>query len=112
MAQFAKLASLSGTQSAPGMTRAVLAGEKLMLVRVELTAGAVVPAHSHAHEQMGYVIAGRVRFHAGGQQAELGPGDMYALAGGEEHGVDVLGNEAAVVLDVFTPIREDFLPRG
>jgi len=112
MARFAKLEALEAKQVAEGMTRRVVAGEKLMLALVELEPGQEVPAHSHFHEQMGYVVSGRVRFRAGGGEAELGPGDMYSLAGGEEHAVVVLGDQKALVLDVFTPIREDFLPHA
>ncbi|MGQ9553312.1 MAG: cupin domain-containing protein [Anaerolineae bacterium] len=112
MAQLVKAAELAAISPTDGVSRRVVVGNKLMLALIEIQPGQPVQTHSHPHEQMGYVISGRVLFRAGTLAKELGPGDMYAMAGGEEHGVEVLGQEPALLLDVFTPIREDFLLSG
>lgn len=65
------------------------------------------PMHAHPNEQSGYVISGRYRLRMGGQNAIIEKGDSYAIPENMEHGLDVL--EAGEVIDVFTPIREDYL---
>jgi quercetin dioxygenase-like cupin family protein len=94
---------------APGIRLRAPFGEKLMLSYVELDAGAVVPVHHHPHEQGGYVISGRVRFTIGDVTRECGPGDLYLIPPHVPHTVTAL--EKCVVLDVFTPVREDYAAR-
>ena len=112
MAQLVKAAELEAVSPADGIARRIVVGDKLMLALIEIQPGHPVQPHSHPHEQMGYVVSGRVRFRAGSLHRELGPGDLYAMSGGEEHGVEVLGQEPALLLDVFTPVRDDFLRSG
>jgi quercetin dioxygenase-like cupin family protein len=81
-------------------------GDRLMVTRMRYETGMTVPAHTHEHEQAGYVVSGRYRQTAGGETNELGPGDSYAIPGGIEHGFEVL--EGGLVIDVFTPPREEF----
>jgi quercetin dioxygenase-like cupin family protein len=95
----------------PGLLRRILAhNEKMMLVEHHMEATWVGARHSHPHDQMVYVIAGRLLFSCGGEQFEAGAGDSFILKGGIEHEARAL--EAAVVLDVFTPYREDYLPNA
>lgn len=94
---------------APGVRLWVSHGPNLMLSYVELDAGAVVPLHHHPHEQGGMVVSGRLRFTIGDETKECGPGDMYLIPPDVPHTVTAV--EAAVVLDVFTPIREDYAAR-
>lgn len=95
---------------APGVRLWVSHGPNLMLSYVELDAGAVVPLHHHPHEQGGIVVQGRVRFTIGDETKECGPGDMYLIPPDAPHTVTVVEGPA-VVLDVFTPIREDYAAR-
>ena len=83
-------------------------GGKLMAAQVHIPAGAVAPAHSHPHEQITYVISGRISYRIGGETQELGAGDSTYVPGDTEHEVTAL--EDTLVVDVFTPQREDFLP--
>jgi quercetin dioxygenase-like cupin family protein len=95
------------TAPAPGVTRRVLAnGPKLMLVEFTFEAGRTMPVHTHAHEQVGYVVSGRIGLTMEGILHELVPGDSYHVLPNVPHGVAI--REAAVVLDTFTPPREDF----
>ncbi len=71
-----------------------------------LRKGSVIPPHQHPNEQIGIVISGRLRMRIGAEQATLGSGDGYSIPSGTEHSVDVL--EDSLVLDVFSPPREDY----
>jgi quercetin dioxygenase-like cupin family protein len=91
----------------PGMERQVLAyNPKLMLVRNEFVKGWVGAKHSHPHEQIVYVVRGKIRFEAEGGSRELSAGDSAAVDGGVAHQASAL--EDSEVLDIFTPYREDY----
>lgn len=108
MAQLVETTELAAVTPAPGIERRALAGGALTLAVFLIEPGRRLPAHSHPHEQMGYVIEGRVRLTTPTGERELGPGAMYHFQGGEEHSVEVVSEEPAMVVDVFTPVREDF----
>ena len=91
----------------PGVRISVVSGQKLMLSRVELSPGAVVPEHEHPHEQFGLVIAGEAVFTVGGESRRLAAGEYYAIPGGVRHGV-VTGAGGAVCLDIFSPPRDEY----
>ena len=94
----------------PGVTRRVLAfNSQLMCVENRFEQGAVGPAHSHPHTQITYVASGRFSFTIGGETHEVGPGDTLLKTDGVIHGCACL--EAGVLLDIFNPMREDFLPQ-
>lgn len=90
----------------PGVTGRSFWGKDVMLVVVDLDAGAIVPSHSHPHEQAGIVMKGEIEFTIGVETKILSPGEIYMIPGGVEHSVKV-GDEPVQVLDVFTPIRKD-----
>jgi len=91
-----------------GVRRKILAsGGGLMTVEFHFAQGAVGALHSHPHEQVGYVVSGRFRFTLEGRDVELGPGDSYYVSPHLVHGAEAL--EEGVLLDVFTPQRQDFL---
>lgn len=92
----------------PGVDIQTAAAEQMMLSLVDLQPGAVVEAHSHPHEQVGMVLEGQARFEVGDEEKLLGPGDMYRIPGGVTHRVVAL-DEGARALDVFHPVREDYL---
>jgi quercetin dioxygenase-like cupin family protein len=95
----------------PGLQRRILAhNEKMMLVEHRMTVGWAGARHSHPHDQLVYVISGRLRFSCGDQEFEVGAGDSFVVRGGIEHQGWAL--EPSVVLDVFTPIRDEYLPRS
>jgi quercetin dioxygenase-like cupin family protein len=83
-------------------------GKSLMLCVVRLEPESVVADHSHPHEQMGILLEGRLEFTVGGVTRLLGPGDMWRIPGGVVHRVRAL-DQPAVAIDVFNPIREDYL---
>lgn len=90
-----------------GVKRKTLAvGEKGMLTRFVLLAGAELPGHSHPHEQIGYLITGDMVLTISDQDYRLTAGDSWAIPGGSEHSVKVL--EQIEAIEVFVPVREDY----
>ncbi len=83
-------------------------GEKTLMMEFRLRKGAVLPRHSHPHEQTGYLVKGRVRLFLGAETWEAQAGDSWCIPGGMEHGADIL--EDSVAVEVFAPVREDYLP--
>ena len=96
------------TTPEPGLERRVLASNpKLMVVEHRMQPGWVGVRHSHPHEQAAYVVSGRLKVSVGDEAFEVSAGDSFVVRGGVEHEARAL--EASVVLDVFTPTREDYL---
>jgi quercetin dioxygenase-like cupin family protein len=92
----------------PGVEIRTAASSNLMLSVVHLQRDSVVLDHAHPHEQMGILLEGRLEFTVGGVTRLLGPGDIWRIPGGVVHRVRAL-DEPAVAIDVFHPIREDYL---
>jgi quercetin dioxygenase-like cupin family protein len=93
-----------------GLERQVLVwSEQMMLVRHQMRAGWRGVRHSHPHEQMVYVISGRLRFVRGAEVFEVEKGDSFIVPGGIEHEASAL--EPSEVLDFFVPFREDYAGR-
>ncbi len=92
-----------------GVTRRILAyNEQIMAVEVAFRQGARGAVHTHPHTQMSYVLSGRFSYSIEGEETLLGPGDSIVVPSGLPHGTLCL--EEGILLDVFTPMREDFLP--
>ena len=85
-------------------------GERTTLAIVELDPDAIVPEHTHAAEQNGIVIRGRMTFRVGDSERTFGPGGTWRIRGGISHRAQA-GPEGAVVIDVFSPIRADWEDR-
>lgn len=94
----------------PGIDMQPLSGARVMINRVVIAPGSIVPEHHHPHEQAGYVLEGILRLSVAGETWDLHPGDAYILPGDTPHGA-VSGPEGCVVLDVFSPPRQDYLDR-
>ena len=91
----------------PGMRRQVLAHtDQLMLVRHYFENGWVGARHSHPHHQLVYVISGSIRVDIDGKVFDVHAGDSFVVDGDVEHQASAL--EPSEVLDVFTPVREDY----
>ena len=93
-----------------GVTGRPLFGAGGMLNLIDFEPGSVVPLHSHPHEQLGIVLRGMQALVVDGVAHELQPMEGYVLPGGVEHSA-YCGPEGALVLDVFTPVREDYRER-
>ncbi len=85
-------------------------GDKTLMTEFRLKKDAVLPRHCHPHEQTGYLASGKIRLHIDDQSFECSPGDSWCIPGNTEHGADVL--EDAVAIEVFSPVRQDYLPEA
>jgi len=92
---------------APGVTAKIASGEKMMLSLVTLAPDAVVPTHSHPHEQMGFMVSGTLEFTIEGETRVLSGNDMYFVPGGVPHAAKG-GPGGAVALEAFSPPREEY----
>jgi quercetin dioxygenase-like cupin family protein len=92
----------------PGVHIATAAGQQVMLSVVDFEPHAVVEAHSHPHEQMGLLLEGELEFFIGDEHKVLRPGEMWRIPGGVVHKA-IAGATGVKALDVFCPIREDYL---
>jgi len=92
----------------PGVDIRTSAGQRIMLSLVEFKPHSVVEMHQHPHEQMGMMIRGELTFTIGGETEVVRPGQMWRIPGGIEHGCQA-GPDGAAALDVFCPVREDYL---
>ena len=80
------------------------------MTEFRLRQGGVLPRHSHPHEQSGYPVKGRIRLLIGAKEYSPQAGDSWCIPGGVEHGADIL--EDSVAIEVFSPVRDDYLPDG
>jgi len=81
----------------------------LTIARFELSRGGVVPRHSHEHEQVTNVLSGALKFVTADAEVIVRQGESITIAPWLEHRVDVL--EDAVVIDVFCPVRQDWVTK-
>lgn len=96
-------------EALPGVKiKTLVYGEKTLLAELRLNKGSSLPAHSHPHEQTGYMIEGKLNLKIAGEEFEVNPGDSWSIPSNAEHGAEVL--EDTVVVEVFSPVREDYLP--
>jgi quercetin dioxygenase-like cupin family protein len=92
----------------PGLTRKVMAyNDKLFLAEHQMVKGWVGSVHSHPHDQVVYVVRGHLNVTCQGKTFEIRSGDSFVVRGDVEHGASAL--EDSLVVDVFTPCREDYI---
>ena len=81
-------------------------GKKTLMTEFRLRKGAVLPRHSHPHEQTGCLVEGRIRLFIGTEEYEAQGGDSWCIPGGVEHGAEIL--EDSVAVEVFSPVWDDY----
>jgi quercetin dioxygenase-like cupin family protein len=97
------------TSPEPGLRRQVMSySPGIMLVRHKIEPGWVGVAHSHAHEQLVFVLSGAIQLTIAGVKHALSAGDSILVPGGAEH--QAHSDRASEVLDVFAPYRSDYAP--
>ncbi len=94
-----------------GIARQMVWGERVMVCRLVIAPHTVTPVHSHPHEQVTLVIQGPVEFTIDDQTRIVNTGDVLHFPSNIRHGATMLDREV-VLIDIFSPIREDFLPGG
>jgi quercetin dioxygenase-like cupin family protein len=104
---FGSLATIAEEQVTDKIRRRLVAGDQCMLVVWQMAAGAHAAAHKHPHEQIFWMLKGRMDFRLGNEKRSCGPGDVAVIPGGVEH--EAWFPEDTEVVDIFAPPREDFL---
>ena len=106
---FTENKTVSPTDLGGGVKRKILSySNNLMTVELTFPKGATGAKHSHPHEQIGYIVSGSLIYQEEGQEDKiLHTGDTYYVAPNIVHGVEIL--EDTKLLDIFTPMREDFI---
>jgi quercetin dioxygenase-like cupin family protein len=88
--------------------RQMIVGEKIMICRLKFPPLTVTTPHDHPHEQITLVEKGRARFIIGNEEKVVGAGDVLHFPPNVWHGATML-DEEVILIDIFSPIREDFL---
>lgn len=94
----------------PLLDRQFVVGERMMLARVLLKQGCVVPMHSHENEQITYILEGALQFEVGGKQITVRAGEVLCIPPHVPHRAEAL--EDTVDLDVFHPPRADWIDKS
>ena len=92
---------------APGARTRTFWGDNMLLSIVEIDPNSEVPNHTHPHEQGGIMLEGEIEMNIAGESRTLKQGDVYIIPGNVEHWVKS-GSAPAKVLDIFSPVREEF----
>jgi quercetin dioxygenase-like cupin family protein len=100
-----RFTDIKPSQPEAGLVRRIGASnDKLSLVEHRMQKGWVGAPHSHPHEQVVYVVSGRLRVTITDTTFEVSAGDSFVVRGGVEHQASAL--EDTLVIDVFTPFRD------
>lgn len=91
-----------------GIDRQMVVGQNVMICRLRFDPFVVTPAHRHPHEQVTLVVKGKVRFTLDTEERIVSAGDVLHFPSNHWHGATML-DEEVVLIDIFSPIREDFL---
>jgi quercetin dioxygenase-like cupin family protein len=83
-------------------------GERTLFTEFRLKKGSNLPGHSHPHEQTGYLVSGKMRLTIRDETYDVDPGDGWCIPGGTAHSAQILKDSVAI--EVFSPVREDYLP--
>jgi quercetin dioxygenase-like cupin family protein len=91
----------------PLLQRQFVVGQEIMLARVLLKKGCIVPLHSHHNEQLTYIVEGALKFYIDGKEIVVHAGEVLCIPSNMPHKAEAL--EDTVDLDVFTPPRADWI---
>jgi quercetin dioxygenase-like cupin family protein len=104
---FIDLSQLTPISPVPGCRMRTPFAEHLMLSYLEMDAGAEVPLHHHPHEQGGILVKGRLQLTIGDETRIVEAGSLFLIPSNVPHRA-VAVDGPVVVLDVFSPVREDY----
>jgi len=91
------------------ISRKIVSGEREMMAQIWLKKGAIVPMHDHVSEQLTYIFQGALRFTIGGEEFIVREGEVLHIPSSVPHQAEALDD--VFELDVFSPIRQDWLDR-
>ena len=92
----------------PGVSARLIWGEKIMMGIIDIDPDTEVPEHQHPHEQCGRILSGAAWFYVGDDEKLLVTGDHYVIRGDVPHRV-VATENGCVALDIWSPIREEYI---
>jgi quercetin dioxygenase-like cupin family protein len=91
----------------PLLDRQMITGDEVMLARVLLKKGCIVPEHSHVNEQVTYILEGALKFWIDGKEITVREGEVLTIPSNMPHKAEAM--EDTVDLDIFYPPRQDWL---
>lgn len=98
--------SVAQVEQLPGLMRRTLGvGDRAMVCEFYAQPGVHVPTHSHAAEQIGYLISGEMQLMVHDQTVTVQPGDSYVIPGNAPHSADFV--TACYLIEVFSPVRPE-----
>jgi quercetin dioxygenase-like cupin family protein len=106
---FGKFEQTGYTEIFPGVQlKTRVFGSKTLLAEFRLKKGNRIPSHQHPYEQTGYLVSGNIKLTIGDERFDVVPGDSWCIPSDSEHSLEIIEN--SVVVEVFSPVRKDFLP--
>jgi quercetin dioxygenase-like cupin family protein len=100
---------IAAEQINASIARQYITGDTVTIARFELKRGGVVPRHAHENEQVSLVLSGALLFRIDGREVTIRGGEVMQIPGNVAHEVEVL--EDSLVIDVFSPIRQDWIEK-
>ncbi len=97
---------VKGKEIVPGLYGRFVHGDTMTLSFVDIQPGAILPEHSHPHEQITYILEGELEMVIGGEKMLLTPGMVHVIPGNVPH--SAVARTFVKVLDAFSPVREDY----
>ena len=91
----------------PLFDRQYVVGDQIMIARILMKRGCVVPEHSHRHEQISHILSGTLEFKVAGKEVLVGAGELLCIPPQVPHSARAL--EDTIAIDTFTPPREDWI---
>jgi len=101
--------NIPAEQINPSISRQFITGDRVTVARFELKRGGIVPMHAHENEQVSFVLDGALKFKIDGREIIVRGGEVLQIPGTVPHEVEVL--EDTLVVDVFSPIRQDWIDK-
>lgn len=93
----------------PSIARQFVSGERVTIARFELARGGVVPRHSHENEQVSYIVSGALKFVMDDREIVVRGGELIQIPPNVPHSAEVV--EDCVAIDVFSPVRQDWIDK-
>ena len=111
--EIVKLEEAPSSETVKGRHGVILqSGKKVMMMMLTVEPGIPTPPHSHPHEQIGYLLEGRGVLLSGGESVKIEAGTSFLVPPYESHNFNATGEKPAIILDVFSPPRRDYLKKA
>lgn len=107
MSNYFKKSKLPSKEVIPGITLRSAYLNDVMITMVDLEPNSVMPVHKHEHEQITYIVKGKMEMTVGDEKVMLGPDEGFVIPSNVEHGC-VVFDEPTTVIDSWSPVREDY----